>query len=334
MTRYIKRIGLPLAVGLLLIFLLFAANQLIALYANLSTINEWLAITVTSLLTLTVFILFSLPFVLILKLPSSISYEERPDVYKKKLLQRLSKNKRIKKASLNVHQPEDLEKALAILDKEAQQVIKQTATSVFLTTAISQNGKLDALTVLITQSRMVWKVAHIYWQRPTVKDMLRLYGNVAAAGLVASEIEDIDISRQVEPVINALLKSPGRSIPVVGHAAHIITDSLLEGSTNAFLTLRVGIITQNYCGALNPDIDKRKLRKNAFVEASGLLKTLVVESSGKVVKSVMQAMKDAGRNTVKSSVDTIGKTAKNVGDSVGGWFKKKERLEKNRRDEA
>jgi len=324
MTRLIKKIAVPLALGLILIFLLFAANQVIALYANLSTVNNTLALVVTGIVGVTVIGLLSIPFLLYLRLPKSLQDESDPEAYRKKLIQRLSRNKKVKAAKLNVKKTEELDQAIQLLDNESQAIIKETATAVFLTTAISQNGKLDALTVLITQSRMIWKIAHIYWQRPTIKDMVKLYGNVAAAGLVASEIEDIDISRQIEPIINALLKSPGRSIPVVGHAAHIITDSILEGSTNAFLTLRIGIITQQYCGAMNPDLDKRRLRKNAFIEASGLLKTLVLESSGKIVKSVMKAATDAGKNSVKSGVNAIGKTAKNVGDSVGSWFKKKE----------
>lgn len=322
MLKSLKKILIPLLVLFILLFLLFVTNQLVTLYGNLMVINPTLAWVTTGLIGILLLGLALVPFVLIIKLPSSISETESPAVYRQKIIKRLSKNSYIKREGLNVRESDGLEQALSLLNVESKKVIKDTATAVFLTTAVSQNGKLDALTVLITQSRMVWRVAHIYWQRPTLRDLVKLYANVAASGLVASEIEDIDISRQVEPIINALLKSPGRSLPVVGHAAHIITDSILEGSTNAFLTLRVGIITQKYCETLHPEFDKRKVRKSAFVEASGLLRSLVVESSGKVVKSVLHAMKNAGRNTVRSGVDALGRTAKNVGDSVGGWFKK------------
>ncbi|MDX1628190.1 MAG: DUF697 domain-containing protein [Fulvivirga sp.] len=315
MVRLIKRLTIPLAIAVILVFLLFMANQLVALYANLSAIDATLALVVTSFIGVIVTALLSFPFLLYLRLPSSLDYNASPDVYQKQLIRRLAKNKLVKSAKLDVNKQEDLEKVLELLHDQSQTVIKQTATAVFLTTAVSQNGKLDALTVLITQSRMVWKIAHIYWQRPSLKDMIKLYSNVAATALIASEIEDIDISRQVEPIINALLKSPGRSLPVVGHAAHIVTDSLLEGSTNAFLTLRVGIIAQKYCG-LTESKDNRALRKSAFVEASAMLKTLVLASSGKVIKSVMDAIKNAGKNTVKSGVESIGKAAGNV----KSWF--------------
>lgn len=329
MISRIKKIVQWGTVLFVLVFVLFAVNQLIDLYANLVTVDQRLAIGVTAVLGVVFVILFLLPFILYWKLPASLQPDFSNEVeYKVKLQKRLSKNKRVKAARLNTFDEADFIKALALLDYEAQQVIQRTATSVFLTTAVSQNGKLDALTVLVTQSRMVWKVAHIYWQRPGLRDMVNLYANVGAAGLIASEIEDVDISRQVEPIISALLKSPGRSLPVIGHATHIITDSLLEGSTNAFLTLRVGVITKKYCGHPQDIADIGALKKSAFIEASGMLKKLVIQSSGKVISSVMQAVKDAGKNTLKSGTDAIGKAADNLKNKVVDFVQGKKEKDK------
>ncbi|ELR71516.1 hypothetical protein C900_02579 [Fulvivirga imtechensis AK7] len=302
--KTLKKIGIFVSLALILGFVLFAVNQIISFHANLTTVNETLAWLITGFISVTVCLLLLIPFVLIARLPKSVTF---PDNYEEEaqyhavLKYRLSRNRLVKKAGLDIATEEGMKQALELLNREAHTVIKQTAKSVFLTTAISQNGKLDALTVFITQSRMIWRVAHIYWQRPSIRDMIKLYGNVGATALIASELDEIDITRQVEPIINAVLRSPGRSIPVIGHAAHIITDSLLEGSTNAFLTLRVGIVTQRYCGSW--DIaDRKTIRKNSFITASGLLKNLVLESSGKVVTSVMSAIKNAGKNTLKSGV--------------------------------
>lgn len=305
--KNLKKIGLLVSLAFILGFVLFAVNQIIAFHANLTTINVTLAWLVTGFISVTIFLLLLIPFVLIARLPKSVAfpdnYEDEPQ-YHTILKSRLARNKLVRKAGFNVNTEEGMKQALELLNKEAQDVIKQTAKSVFFTTAISQNGKLDALTVFITQSRMIWKVAHIYWQRPSLRDMIKLYGNVGATALIASELDEIDITRQIEPIINAVLRSPGRSLPVIGHAAHIVTDSLLEGSTNAFLTLRVGIVTQRYCGSW--DIaDRKTIRKNSFITASALLKNLVLESSGKVVTSVMTAIKDAGKNTIKSSVKGV-----------------------------
>ena len=86
-----------------------------------------------------------------------------------------------------------------------------------------------------------------YWQRPSLHNLQQLYTNVAISWLAAAGIEQIDLSQQIQPILNAMLKSPSKHIPVIGNAAHIITDSILEGTINAFLTLRVGVLTKNYC---------------------------------------------------------------------------------------
>ena len=311
-----KKIGIFVSLAFILGFILFAVNQIIAFHANLTTINETLAWLVTGFISVTIFLLLFIPFVLIARLPQSVTFpdgDEEEAQYKIVLRRRLSRNKLVKKANIDVATEQGMKQALELLNREAQTIIKQTAKSVFLTTSISQNGKLDALTVFITQSTMIWRVSHIYWQRPSVRDMIKLYGNVGATALIASELDEIDITRQIEPIINAVLRSPGRSIPVIGHAAHIVTDSLLEGSTNAFLTLRVGIITQRYCGSW--DIaDRKTIRRNSFITASGLLKNIVLESSGSVVSSVIAAIKKAGTNTLKSGVKGVtGMFKKNKG---------------------
>ncbi len=325
MLKQIKSISLLIASGIVLAFVLFSVNQIAAFHANLTTINVTQAWLVTGFISVSLVLLFSIPFVLILRLPKTLVADDNmdePGEYERKLKARLSKNKRIRRAGIDVYSKEGYQLAIDLLNTEATTIIKQTATSVFLTTAVSQNGKLDALTVFITQSRMIWRIAHIYWQRPSIKDMVRLYANVGATALIASELDDIDLTRQIEPIINALIKSPGRSLPVVGHAAHIITDSILEGSTNAFLTLRVGVVSQRYCGSWEIG-NKKEIRKNSFVVASKMLKSLVLESSGKVVKGVMNAMKNAGKSTIKSSVDAISRTGGNVRDKVSNVFKKK-----------
>ncbi len=323
MMKTIKKFAWTLGLGIFIVFILLAVNQLIALYANLSTINPWLAAVVTAIISIILLIAFITPVIILLRLPKAVDFPDNPDeveIYRKELRARLMKNKHVKEAGLNVQNDEEYAKALVMLDNKAREVIKNIAGSVFLTTAISQNGKLDALTVLVTQTRMVWQVAHIYWQRPSLRDMATLYGNVGATALLASEIEDMDISRQIEPIVSSLVNSPGRSIPIVGHAAHIITDSLLEGSTNAFLTLRVGIVAMKYCGKAEV-LDRKFLRRNSFLEASIMLRSLVVSSSGKVITGVMKAMKDAGKRSVLSGIGAIGKATDKITSGVADAVK-------------
>ncbi|MEL6558384.1 MAG: DUF697 domain-containing protein [Bacteroidota bacterium] len=300
-------------------FVLFMINQINGIYGLASGVSPLFGQVVLWALILLTAVVVSLPVIIYFRLPKALDQEEAKSdlpAYQEKLVRRLKKNKLLIKNELVPESPSDLAKAIDFLNQEADKEIKSIAGTIFLTTAISQNGKLDALTVLATQSKMVWRLAHIYYQRPTLKDMGRLYSNVAMATFLASEIEDLDISEQFQPVIQAMMRNTAsKSIPIVGSTANIIMDSLLEGTTNAFLSLRVGIIAKKYCGSIEA-FDKRKAKRRAYVEASEMLGKIVIQSSGKVISSVIQATKNAGVETFKSGVETVKNTGEKVKNSI------------------
>ena len=311
MKKQIKTIFTVVSILVILAFTMFVVNQVASIYNNVYAMNPLLGNIVLGVLILVFAALFIIPIVLYFKLPKPLKHptnEAEKVIFLKQVQKRLTNNKHLKGQNFDFTREEEIKRALKILDDKADISIHKNAQNVFLTTAISQNGKLDALTILVTQTKMVWEIAHIYWQRPALRDLFNVYANVGATAFLASEIENLDISRQIEPIMSAMLKSPGKALPIVGHAAHIITDSILEGSINAFLTLRVGIITKRYCDSLEA-FDKKAVRRNAFIEASSLLKTLVVKSSGQVINSILNATKRMGTNTLKSGVNVIEKAA-------------------------
>ena len=184
----------------------------------------------------------------------------------------------------------DVEKALDSLDVEANAVVKQMATTVFLTTAVSQSGRLDALLVLMAQSRMIWRVAHLYYQRPSLREMAHLYTNVAATAFVAGELDDIELHQMIQPVVAASLGTVGGAIPGFQVFTTIAVNSLLSGSANAFLTLRVGMIAKAYCGSLVAQ-PRTRLRRSATAEAARLLSGIVKESGARVRDALWQEVK-------------------------------------------
>jgi hypothetical protein len=189
------------------------------------------------------------------------------------------------------------------LDEEAKRIIKETATTVFVSTAISQSGRLDGLMVLLAQARMVWRLAHLYHQRPSLREMLDLYANVALTTLLVTGLEDMDIAEQVEPVIAAALSGSLASvIPGVNVVATMVTNSIIEGTANAFL--RVGVVTQRYCGALGR-LDRKSLRRFASVEAGSLLGSIVLEAAGAVTRAIAHGARQAGLGTWEAVVGSV-----------------------------
>jgi hypothetical protein len=238
-------------------------------------------------------VLILVPVFLFLKLPKSLTppmSEDAPEFsgYLTALKKRLASNLHLKGLELSSRQ--NVEEALSILGKKSDEIIQETASTVFISTAISQSGRLDAFLVLSAQSRMIWRIARLYYQRPTLRDLIQLYANVAGTAFLASEFEDIDISEQVEPVLSSTLGALAVTIPGVQLAASILVNSVLTGTANAFLTLRVGIIARRYCGSLVLT-EKRTLRRTASAEAAKLLGTIVKQGTTRLSKALWKVSK-------------------------------------------
>ena len=264
-------------------------------------------------------VLILVPVFLFLSLPKSLAPPRSDDApefsaYLAALKKRLASNSHLKGLELSSRQ--HVEESLSILGKKSDEIIQQTASTVFIGTAISQSGRLDAFLVLSAQSRMVWRIARLYYQRPRLREIILLYANVAGTAFLASEFEDIDISEQVEPVLSSALGALAVTIPGVQLAASILVNSVLTGTANAFLTLRVGIIAKRYCGSLVL-AEKRTLRRTASAEAAKLLGSIVRQGTAKLSKALWKAskgkvggffsgMKEAAREAGSSLLAKVG----------------------------
>ncbi|MBP1741777.1 MAG: hypothetical protein H6Q48_4070 [Deltaproteobacteria bacterium] len=158
---------------------------------------------------------------------------------------------------------------------------------------------------------MVWRIAHLYYQRPTVRDLVHLYANIAGTVFMASELEDIDIHEQVEPILSSTLGAMAVAIPGVQLAASILANSVLTGTANAFLTLRVGIIARRYCGSLIV-AERRILRRAASAEAAVLLGSIVKEGATKLSRAAWEVSK----GKAGASLSGMGRYAKATGKSI------------------
>lgn len=227
------------------------------------------------------------PLFMLLTLPPALVPPENTDGLEferhvRRLQKRLAKNTHVTGAPTELA---ELETALTQLDTVADTRTKAAASQVFMTTAISQNGSLDALLVLAAQSKLVLEIARVYYQRPTLRDLLYLYSNVAATAFIAAELEDIDLSEQIQPVMTAVLGSSVAAIPGMSAAAGLFVNSVTTGAGNAYLTLRVGIITRHYCRSLvRPE--RRTIRHTAALQAARLLGGIAREGAATVASAI------------------------------------------------
>lgn len=294
MLKTLRTITLCLAGFVLLAFGLFVVNQTVQMVELAERIDPRLGVGVLWLLLVAYAILLLTPLYLWLRLPAALApakSDSGPEFERhlEALRKRLRRSPRLRGADLETR--DDLERALTVLSEGSDEIIRDSAASVFLTTAISQSGRLDTFLVLGAHFRLVWRLAQLYYQRPTLRDMAYLYANVAATAFMAGELEDIDVSQQVQPILSSVLGSAATSIPGFQTASSLLVNSVLTGSTNAFLTLRVGMIARRYCSSLVVE-DRRTLRRSASAQAAVLLGSIVSHGAKTLVKSVARASKD------------------------------------------
>lgn len=294
MTRQVRYVLTALSGFVVLCFSLFVINQTYQVVMLARAINPVLGQVVLYGLLIAYVVSLSVPAVILWRVPRALRPPESEDspefaAYLKQLAARLARNPYLAGQAILATDRASIESALTLLDARATEIIQATASIVFVTTAISQNGRLDGLMVLVTQSRMVWQVVHVYNQRPSLRELLDLYANVAATTFLASQLADLDLTDQVQPIIaSAIGVSMAGAVPMATTLATILTHALVEGSANAFLTLRVGVIARRRCSSLT-SAQRSVLRRSASFEAAGMLGGIVVKATSVVTSAVAAA---------------------------------------------
>jgi hypothetical protein len=314
MRKTIARIAVLFALLLIVAFVVFLIGETAQLVALATQIHPtfgdavlWALIFIYAFCVLT-------PLWMLLRLPRPLvppDTEESPefDEHLRRLTKRLQGNSLLSGAPVGSRQ--EIEAAIRVLDAKADEITRAAAAQVFLTTAISQNGSLDAVVVLGSQSRLVWRIARVYYQRPTLRDLIYLYGNVASTAFISSELEDVDLSAQIQPVLSSVLGSAAGAIPGLQAVSALVVNSVTTGSANAFLTLRVGILARQYCGALVAPA-KRTARRSATLLATHLLGSIVAEGAGRVSNAIWTASK----RRVGGAIEGVGGYLKGASTSV------------------
>lgn len=156
------------------------------------------------------------------------------------------------------------------IKKELNKTIVAHAETVFLSTAISQNGRLDLAAVLIINLRLIKELVVRCGFRPSYASLGKLSLNVMSAAVIAESLEGMDLSELF----------PAKGLQALNEVPFlkVLTGSLSQGVGNALLSLRVGIICRNYLFMNLKGLTKKDLRKNAFGEAMILLPSVLLES--------------------------------------------------------
>ncbi len=161
---------------------------------------------------------------------------------------------------------ESLKEFESHIDSRADKLIRDYAGAVFASTAISQNGSLDAVFVLKLQIELLWKLAHLYNQKPGIKNLLNLYVQVFANVLASVGVAEIPVEEVVSSLMGKTFTSMS-NMPIISSIGGKIGDSIFEGTVNALLSLRVGLVAKDYCkvsAEFDPQASRISSRKNSL----------------------------------------------------------------------
>jgi hypothetical protein len=243
------------------------------------------------------------------------------DAFLQALRVRLAGNPRTRGKPLATE--EEIEQAIAQLSAEADSVVRKTASTVFLSTALMQNGRLDALILLATQIQMVGRVARIYVQRPSPRELFRLYANVAGTAFIASGLESLDLGEMVAPIATSMVPALKGGIPGLSGISALLVKCVSNGAANAFLTLRVGEVARRYC-ALTSRCPPELIRKSATAAAVQHLGRIVRENGALVARKLWESTGRALIDSGVSKAEDIAGATRDLFGRISPWRLKEE----------
>jgi hypothetical protein len=262
-------------IGVGLVIMLILVSSVISVGERLRGISEYLEYAFYVLAALLVYFLIINPIRIILFAPSfSLTAVNNAKNRKNKRMSRKITRNLIKSEELK---PEDKKLlALGLKDKdlleenlntyfnkilkgEINRIIMKTATTVMVSTAISQNGRLDLITVLVCNLKMIKEIVLKCGFRPSYAKIGKLSVNVLGTALIAEGLEGLDFN-DVFPASTTNFLS---EIPLIKPLA----SSIIQGISNALLTLRVGAITRKYLFSEYAAQTKTEIRRDSIKES-------------------------------------------------------------------
>lgn len=155
------------------------------------------------------------------------------------------------------------------IKKAVRKIIVRNAKTVMLSTAISQNAKLDMVSVVSCNVKMIKEIVVACGFRPSMKKLSKLTINVGATALIADGLENINL----EDILPTQTINSLSNIPLLKP----LLSSVSQGLMNALLTIRVGLITRGYLFSDSKNLNKNQIRLEAFKDSLTILPQVIGE---------------------------------------------------------
>lgn len=163
--------------------------------------------------------------------------------------------------------------------KELNKVIISHARTVLISTAISQNARVDMFTVYAVNLRLIKTLVEKCGFRPSYRNLSKLAIKVTSCALIADGLEQLSL----DDVLPQGALGPLQEIPFIKP----VISSLTQGIANGLLTLRIGMVTRKYLFKDGTDITREEIRRTAWKESIKLIPLIVADTFTFVPKKVV-----------------------------------------------
>jgi hypothetical protein len=290
-----------ISIGFILLFMLILLGSVLDVGERLRPLfNGYLEYAFYILAVLLIYVLILRPVQIILFSPSfSVETTLDEDSHKNYLVYRRVAKRLLAQGNLPEEEITKLEFALKgtkaelkpalyhtynkVVKKQMNKIIKKNAKTVMISTAISQNGRLDFFTIIVVNLRMIKDLVVMCGFRPSFKNLAKLTINVFTTALIAEGLENMDLNDML----------PTSTMNVLGDIPFVkpVISSVIQGTSNALLTLRIGIVTRKYLFSDAQEITKEQIRRNALLEAAKMLPSVFADSLLSFPKKIAQFFK-------------------------------------------
>ena len=286
MNKKSKYFWYLIASGVIILFLMMLTSSVINIGEKLRQISPIVEYSFYGLAVLLIWFLIINPVRIILTSPSlSIATTlEKDSIKAHRIYKNVSKNilnnnetsltDEERNALESFDNYDELRNALHLcmsgsIKKEIRKIIVRNAKAVMLSTAVSQNSKLDMYSVISLNLKMIKEIVEVCGFRPNMRNLSKLTIKVASTALIAEGLESL----KIEDVLPTSTINSLSNIPLLKP----VLSSVVSGMTNALMTIRIGLVCRGYLFTDSKNVTKNQIRAEAFKDALTLLPQVVAE---------------------------------------------------------
>ncbi len=305
------------------IFFLFAISitilivkEFVLLYYSLLLIDEFWAYSFLIFIALLLVYFALLPLVRTILIPRNFSPTKKQSEIPYQLSKRLKRFRNNKYlGAINFNGPktdkEKYDESILVLEERVKDLRQQYIPQIFSSTAVSQNGFLDAIIILSSSINIVKEIFIVYNGRVSNRDLL-LIGRKIYTAMAVGGSEGVEYA--TDEILSSFASDALKGIPFIDK----VMGSIADGFVNAMLVTRISYITENYCKTVYVKNEKDLLPSLSVVsDTAKLLTHNVLKHIRSSIASISdEKMENFARYAVNPTGFVIDKAMNKYGDKI------------------